>query len=53
MGLEGAGITRCQGVREPQRFEYIHAARAAATESANHGISRGNFSFLYQHYYIP
>jgi len=36
MGLEGAGIIRCRGVREPQN---IHIAHPAATESANRGIS--------------
>jgi hypothetical protein len=47
MGLEGVGITRCQGVREPQKTdstEYIHIAHAAATESGNRGMSLSTVS---------
>jgi hypothetical protein len=58
MGLEGTGVTRCQGVREPQKTEYIHIAHAAATESTNRGISLSavfttswQFFFLHQHDY--
>jgi hypothetical protein len=55
MGLEGVGITRCHGVREPQK---VHIAHAAATESANRGIGLSTvfttswrFFCLYQHDY--
>jgi hypothetical protein len=58
MGLEAVGIPRWQGLKEPQKFEGIHIVHAAATESANRGISLGTVFttssspfYLYQHDY--